>query len=299
MTTFSELFQLGAQFEGTVFDILALQEATENVSTAQFDTNSKKVDALVKSFIKDGNLWVAPTVAVLDDIYYLVSGRHRVEAIEQLCMNYCINNRGTVIKMDANNPEVYADFDRITSDSIICNVVTVQDKVGLNALIVAHNGSRSMTAAEKATTNIDAGKASALTTLKMAWSRRLRDAFPVNITQQTALQFAGSLFNKRGVTPDAERATPEQLEAVIAAFCGYIQAEEQAGTLTPTIARDYASVWADFIPTIMESFNAAIPAKVEKVVKAKALSKAEEMIAELQAQLMERNQALANAGIKC
>jgi hypothetical protein len=271
-----------------------LQAAADAVSTAQFDVNDKRVESLVKSIVKDGNLWVAPTVAVLDDTYYLVSGRHRVAAIEYICYNYRINNVGKLIRINHENPEVFAEFERVTPE-VECSVVTVTDKVALNALIVAYNGSRSMTAAEKATATVDAGRASDLTAKKLHWSSMLRDLFPVNITQQTALQFAGCLFSSKGYTPGANRATPEQLETVATAFATWYETASLQAEFPTNISREYTTVWAMFAPSVMEGFNAAVPAKAEP--KAKAIGKAEQMIAELQAQLMARDNVLAANGL--
>jgi hypothetical protein len=295
MALFSELLQSSAQVNGGAFlELATLQQAADAVSTAQFEVNSKRVDALVKSIVKDGNLWVAPTVAVLDDVYYLVSGRHRIEAVEHICYNYRLNNVGKMVRINHENPEVFADFERITGE-IECSVVTVSDKTALNALIVAYNGSRSMTAAEKATANVDAGRASDLTAKKLQWSSMLRELFPATITQQTALQFAGCLFSSKGYTPAANRATPEQLEAIAVAFAAWYSTASLQADFPTNISREYAAVWAMFAPSVMESFNAAVPAKAEP--KAKAITKAEQMIAELQAQLMKRDNVLAANGL--
>jgi hypothetical protein len=295
MALFSELLQSSAQVNGGAFlELATLQQAAESVSTAQFEVNFKRVEALVKSIIKDGNLWVAPVVAVLDDVYYLVSGRHRVEAVEHICYNYRLNNVGKMVRVNHENPEVFADFERITGE-IECSVVTVSDKTALNALIVAYNGSRSMTAAEKATANVDAGRASDLTAKKLQWSSMLRELFPINITQQTALQFAGCVFSSKGYTPAATRATPEQLEAIAVAFAAWYSTASTQVDFPTNISREYAAVWAMFVPSVMESFNAAVPAKAEP--KAKAISKAEQMIAELQAQLIARDNVLAANGL--
>jgi hypothetical protein len=295
MALFSELLQSSAQVNGGAFlELETLQAAADAVSTAQFDVNDKRVESLVKSIVKDNNLWVAPTVAVLDDTYYLVSGRHRVAAIEHICYNYRINNAGKFIRINHENPEVFQDFERVTAE-VECSVVTVTDKTALNALIVAYNGSRSMTAAEKATANVDAGRASDLTAKKLQWSSMLRDLFPVNITQQTALQFAGCLFSSKGYTPGANRATPEQLETVATAFATWYETASLQAYFPTNISREYATVWAMFVPGVMEAFNAAVPAKAEP--RAKAITKAEQMIAELQAQLMARDNVLAANGL--
>lgn len=299
MTTFNELFQSTATFESTTFDLDTLHEAAEAVSTAQFEVNPKRVEALVKSILKAGSLWVAPVVAVLDDVYYLVSGRHRLWAIDHISENYRINHVNKVIKINLDNlskdEQWYDDFEPIFG-KVDVQVITVGDRVALNELIIAYNGSRSMTAAEKATATVDAGKASDLTAKKLRWSEQLRDVFPVAITQQSALQIAGALFSSKGYTPGASRATPEQLEQMATAFAAWFAAQPD-DTLPTNFARNTADVWGMFIPTVLESFNAAIPAKVA-AVKVTRVAKGNQMLAELQAQLAAVNAKLVAHGIQ-
>jgi ParB-like nuclease domain. len=290
MATFNQLFQNATTFESIEFELETLHEAAEAVSTAQFDVNPKRVEALVKSILKAGSLWVAPVVAVLDDVYYLVSGRHRLFAIDHISTNYRINNKGTVVKVNLENPEVYADFEPIFGE-VDVQVITCEDKVALNELIIAYNGSRSMTAAEKATATVDAGKASNLTAKKLRWSEMLRDMFPITITQQSALQIAGALFSGKGYTPGAVRATPEQLEQMAQSFSAWFAAQPE-GCLPTNFSRSTAEIWGMFIPTVLESFNAAIPEKVA-AVKVARVAKGNKMLEELQAQLAAMQQEKA------
>lgn len=295
MATFNELFQSAATFESTAFDLDTLHAAAEAVSTAQFEVNPKRVETLVKSILKAGSLWVAPVVAVLDDVYYLVSGRHRLWAIDHISENYRINHANKLIQINLDNPEVYADFEPIFG-KVDVQVITVSDRVALNELIIAYNGSRSMTAAEKATATVDAGKASDLTAKKLRWSEQLRDVFPIAITQQSALQIAGALFSSKGYTPGANRATPEQLEQMATAFAAWFAAQPDE-TLPTNFARSTAAIWGLFIPTVLEAFNAAIPEKVA-AVKVARVAKGNQMLAELQAQLEAATAKLAANGIQ-
>jgi hypothetical protein len=111
----------------------------------------------------------------------------------------------------------------------------------------------------------------------------LRDMFPITITQQSALQIAGALFSGKGYTPGAVRATPEQLEQMARSFSAWFAAQPE-GCLPTNFSRSTAEIWGMFIPTVLESFNQALPEKVA-AVKVARVAKGNKMLEELQAQL--------------
>jgi hypothetical protein len=186
-TNFYSVFQTRVSSTCSLVEMttVQLEDAFSNVATAQEPVIESRVNTLVSKIVKDVQLWIEPTVAMLDGKAHLVSGRHRYTAIDQICATYVLTDSGKLILRDKLAEG--ASYTEILP-TIKVNVLTVNSTADLAHLQMAYNGSRSMTTAEKLLVEAAYAKPSALNRVKMSFARRLQA--DIGCTYQTGLAMA-------------------------------------------------------------------------------------------------------------
>jgi len=292
MVKFNELFQ--TQVNAGASQVLTyeeMQDAIAATSTAQVEVIESRVESLVKAIVKDGQLWIAPTVAMIngEPTVYNVSGRHRSEAAREICERYVVNAKGKVVPADKVGES--DDYEEIEF-ALDCNVITVPDKVALNAVILAFNGSRSVTAFEKLVSRSDAGIATPAEDVKYSFSVELYNAISpyVRITMQTCTAIATSVLAMAGTA--AKYATIEQLQELAAHFGEAVKAnptgvpsnfarnfKEWSTPIAETQVTGIDKEGDEYDTTLIEEWSS----RLAKPTKAKKGSKTEQLAAQLAA----------------
>ena len=245
MTSFAELFQTkitsDAYVEASIADLIV---ASENASTAQYALNDKKAAALVKSIVKTGSLLIAPLMARLGEVEHIVSGRHRVWSANYICSNYGINAKGQVVlKSDVLTLEPIEPV-------MFIDQCEVADNATLAALILAENGSRTMSAPETASVKASGGYATEGDKFKLRFSPFLdnnlticdSDNAPIKVTQITLGQIAGKFST---ACKHIASATDEQLDTIASNLNEYLNDEDVA--LPTKFAQHFAPFIAEFL----------------------------------------------------
>lgn len=245
--TFSSLFQTRITSDAYILaDISELLVASENASTAQYALNDKKAQALVKSIVKTGSLLIAPLMAQLNDVDHIVSGRHRVWAANYICSNYGVNAKGQVVALTDT-----ATLEPITGEMLI-DQCEVTDMATLAALILAENGSRTMSAPETASVKASGGYATPGDKFKLRFTPFLdnnlticdKEGAPIKISAITLGQIAGKFATS---CKHIASATDVQLDTIASNLNEYLNDEDIE---LPT---KFAQYFSSFITEFLES----------------------------------------------
>lgn len=245
--TFAQLFQTKVTSDSYVTaNISDLLIACENASTAQYPLNDKKRDAIVKSVVKTGSLLIAPTLALLNDVEHMVAGRHRTSAADIICRLYGVNAKGQVVlKSDV------LTLEPIEGEMLI-DQCEVTDNATLAALILAQNGSRTMSGPETAAVKASGGYATAGDKFKLRFSPLLdnnltlcdSEGTPIKVTAITLGQIAGKFAT---AVKSIASATDEQLDTIASNLNEFLNDDD---TELPT---KFAQHFAPFIAEFLES----------------------------------------------
>lgn len=250
MYSFATLFQTGITSDAyQLASIEDLLVASENASTAQYPLNPKKVDAILKSVVKTKQLLIAPLMAGLDGVDHTVSGRHRTAVAALICKNYGVNAKGVVVPwtdaavLERISPEMYIDYCEVTSRAVLA------------ALILAENGSRTMTGPEKASVTDYGGYATPGDKFKLRMSPILDNNLticdesgkPIKVTAITLGQISGKLLS---TVKTLAYATDEQLETVASNLNEYLNSDDVA--LPAKFAQYFASFIVEFLEAEIE-----------------------------------------------
>lgn len=248
--TFAQLFQVKvtseAYVEATIADLLT---ASANASTAQYPINEKKGEALVKSVVKTGSLLIAPLMAGLNGTDHIVSGRHRTWAANRICSLYGVNAKGVVVlktdtvTLEAIEPVVLIDYCEVT------------DAATLAALILAENGSRTMSGPETAAVKASGGYATPGDRFKLRFSPILDNnlticdslGMPIKVSAITLGQMAGKFLS---TVKTLASATDNQLEQVASNFNEYLNGDDIE--LPTKFAQYYASFLTEFLSDVVD-----------------------------------------------
>lgn len=224
--TFAQLFQTRITSDSYISaDIADLLVASENASTAQYALNSKKAQALVKSIVKTGSLLIAPLMAQLNGVDHIVSGRHRTYAADYICKNYGVNAKGQVVeKSDV------LTLEPIEGEMLI-DQCEVTDMATLAALILAENGSRTMSAPETAAVKASGGYATPGDKLKLRFAPFLdnnltlcdKEGTPIKVTAITLGQIAGKIAT---AVKSLGSATDEQLDTIASNLNEFLNSDD-------------------------------------------------------------------------
>jgi hypothetical protein len=249
MSDFCSLFQSNISSDSYIeYDLADLLEASSQASTAQYPLNAKKVDSVVKSVVKSGNLLIAPMIASFEGKDYTVSGRHRTEAARIICEKYGINAKGKVVLKDEVvtlepiTPRVRVDY------------VVVKDLATLSALILASNESRTMTGPEKSSVKTFGGYATPGDKFKLRFSPILSKA--LSLTDEggqpivvTAITLASIASKCASVIKPLKSATDDQLRILASHLNEYLNDD---CALPVKFAQYHGSFIADFLSNDVE-----------------------------------------------
>jgi hypothetical protein len=214
---------------GETLTLDQLKEAAHNVSTAQEPIIDSRVKTITKEIIKDGELWLRPTVAVFDDTHFLVDGRHRNEALDDIATNYYVNALGKIVAI----PEGGIPAGGSAIDPLInCNVIKCFSMKTVARLQMAYNGSRSMTPAEKLLVKASSTKLTPSEIVKQSLARKLQTA--LGVTFQTGLSMASRISAK---VKTFIYSTEEQLDELVEMFADYIEAHPE--NVPGSMSREY------------------------------------------------------------
>jgi hypothetical protein len=294
MTDFNTQFQSAT--ETRYFGIATIDQlkaAAAAVSTAQEPIIQSRVDVIIRSIVKQGQLWQQPVIAIMNNVGHLVSARHRGVAIATICENYYINATGKLTLIPEGG--MPSEGSRINGN-VMCEYIEVTSKEALAHLQESYNGSRSMTPAEKLTVKASYAKLTPGEAVKQKFARLLVAA--IDCTFQTGLSIATNVGTKAS---GMQYATEAQLELLTAEFVEYIENNEES--VPSNMAREY-KVLVDAVcyqeveafdaqgePESMALINewASKLAKPTKVVKATT--------SDLMARLQAAEAAMAAAGL--
>ena len=248
--TFAQLFQTRIISDAYMTAKLStLLVAVDNASTAQYALNTKKAEALVKSIVKTGSLLIAPLMAQLNDVDHIVSGRHRVWAANYICTHYGVNAKGQVVlKSDT------LTLEPIEGEMLI-DLCEVTDMSTLAALILAENGSRTMSAPETAAVKASGGYATPGDLLKLRFAPFLDNNLtlcdvsgaPIKITAITLGQIAGKIAT---AVKTLSSATDEQLDTVASNLNEFLNSDDVE--LPTKFAQHFSPFIAEFLESEVE-----------------------------------------------
>lgn len=278
-----------------------LLSAFENVSTAQVDVIPARAERILKSLVKDKQLYIRPTVAVFDDKAYLVSGRHRAVGIQEFCANYGLNAAGQVTKYTGDiNDNTLEPIEPI----VLVEVIHATNLQVVGHLQLEYNGSRSMTAAETNLVKSTFAKLTALAKVQMSFATKLSNS--IDVTFNTALSIAkkvSAAFPKKFVY-----STEDQLNVLVSWMVDFHGENEGNEDIVPSnMARSYAKFVGaflkyevstgevdeddqDYVDTVVNLYGAGLE-------KPEAATKKNSKVSELQAQIEALTAKLQASGL--
>lgn len=278
-----------------------LLSAFDNVATAQVDIIPTRVDKIVKSLVKEGQLYIRPTVAIFDDKAFLVSGRHRTQGILEFCRSYGLNAAGKVVKYTGDiNDQALTPIE----PEILVEVIYAKDMATIGHLQMEYNGSRSMTAAETNLVKETFTKLTALAKIQMAFATKIGNLLPV--TFQTALSIAKTVstaFPKLFVY-----STDEQLETLSIMLYNFYSDNVDDEEIVPNnMARNYKKLVTAFLDSELGTDNTDEDGEqytdtvrniyASGLVKPDKAAKANSKVDELKAQIEALTAKLQAAGV--
>lgn len=251
MTSFADLFQRHVSSDSYIeFTIDEMLASSERSSIAQYPLNQSKVGRIVKSIIKDSVLYICPQQASFNGLDYTVGGRHRTAAADIICRTYGINAKG--------KPELYTEVNRQTLVPIerrmLVDYVCVDSMSTLAGLILASNGSRTMTAPESAAVKALGGYATPADKFKLrfapylAANLDLTDAndTPITISAVTLSQIGAKCYR---AIKNLAAASDEQLNTLASHLNEYLC---DSCSLPTTFAQHHAPYIAEFLDHSIE-----------------------------------------------
>jgi hypothetical protein len=228
-----------------------LLEAARNASNHQFELNTKRVDSLTKSIIKDAQLWEPPTVTDVLGTLVLTSGRHRLYSMIKIIRDYGMNAAGKLVLKTPDTAYAVESFE----DEILC-FYSRADLASANKLMISRNGSRSMPDIEQKQVLASVGVSTPAGKFKLDFSERIVNEIdlPVGrvITRVTAASIVGKL--SRACKP-LMYATGEQLDAILLAFQQFLY--DNSSDLPENFALGYGDVIDVFLDSEMEDEDGA------------------------------------------
>jgi hypothetical protein len=146
---FSNLYQSRAQKKNAEYYSLRTMLEAVHSSEAQFKqfpVDERNLKALARSIFTD-QMWLQqdPTLAVVDGSYYIVGGRHRINAIATTLAQVI---RHTFTTLTWTDEEKQARFESALEQNIRCEVLYLHSLEDLLVLITSDNESRTMRKAE-------------------------------------------------------------------------------------------------------------------------------------------------------
>lgn len=296
MATFATLFQSAVSYPDLVsFHIDDLIDAVSNASNRQYAIIETKVKPIVTSFKKGDALLIPPVLATVQsedhEVYHCVSGRHRISAIAQFIREYGVTPTGKYALLTPDNPSL-----ETIDPTVNVRVVKVKDIAGLSALMMAENGSRSMTSAEKITLKSVGNLATPGEAFKLKIANGIKGVLP-ELTEQTCLDMAANLNTKIG--KDFKHVTAEQLEYLLRSMAEFLdENRENTGVVPTNMAREYKTFVEEFLnqdilfenqegDEIMLPFGEYLASIIVKPAPKAKKPNADIVIAELQAKLAE------------
>ena len=252
-STFASLFQSAVTDASLVtYTAEQMSSAFDSATLHQFPLITTKVNALLKDVLKDG-LFFAPVVANVTATaeQTLVSGRHRAEIARIICEQYGIAATGKVV---LRTPENEGALQPIEYEMRVSEI-SVPDMVTAVKLIVAANGSRTMTAPEKAKCKISMGAATptVLAQSKLAnlllggvaeYDMNVGDDDKINLTQVTALSMIQACTAR---VKTLIYGNDEQLEEFTNELVQHLATSE----LPPNLARDFRPIVASLLDMVV------------------------------------------------
>lgn len=252
--TFANVFQTAVSDASLVtYTAEQLAQAFNEATLHQFPLVPAKVKALLKDVVKDGLLF-APVIAQILETggTMLVSGRHREHVARTICADYGINATGKTV---LRTPENEGMLQPIALEMQV-SVISVPDTKTALRLVVAANGSRTMSAPEQAKIKITMGtgtpsllfqdKMSALLSAGVAEQNSMLadNVLPVSLTAVTALSMCKMCTAQIKILV---HATDAQITEFIDGLVNHLFLSD----LPDNLARDFRPVIAEFLGEIV------------------------------------------------
>ena len=257
MASFASLFQYEIGSDAYVeCDVNAMVEAAKRSSIAQYALNEGNIQKMIKSVVKSGILYITPQVASFNGNDYMVSGRHRTEVARRICAHYGIDAKGKVqLITEANRGSL-----EIIEPLMRVDYLTVDSMATLSGLILAANGSRTMTAPETASVKLLGGYATPSDKIKLRFAPfilanlELVDGggLPITVSSVTAGQIAGKILTR---VKNLGQASDEQLDMIASQLNEFLNDEDNGFTLPTTWAQHNAPfvvAFLDHVPVIVD-----------------------------------------------
>lgn len=314
MTSFATLFQRSIQSDAYIeVPISKMVEASTRSSIAQYPLNEGNVQRMIKSVLKAGVLYITPQVASFNNNDFTVSGRHRIEMARRMCAHYGINAKGKVeLITEANRGSL-----EIIEPTMLIDYLVVDSMATLSGLILAANGSRTMTAPETASVKLLGGYATPSDKVKLRFAPFLLanlelvdgGGAPIKVSTVTAGQIAGKILTK---VKNLGQASDEQLDMIASQLNEFLNDEDNALVLPTTWAQHHGffiTAFLDHVPSIVDEdgdevvqydaegtvievnyaqhLSATLPQKEKATAKAKKPTVDFEKFAAMQAKLLE------------
>lgn len=253
MASFASLFQYEIGSDSYVeVKVDAMIEASKRSSIAQYALNENNLSKILKDVIKKGILYMTPQVASYNGSDFLVSGRNRAEVARRICAHYGVNAKNKVeLITEANRASLQVIEPRMRVD-----YVTVDSMETLSGLILAANGSRTMSAPETASVKMLGGYATPSDKIKLRFAPfllanlELTDGggLPITVSAVTAGQISGKILTR---VKNLAGATDEQLDMVAAQLQDFLTDEDNAFTLPTTFAQHHGFFVTSFLDHII------------------------------------------------
>lgn len=193
----------------------ALEVAFDNASLGQLPNKQTSIDKLVKSIVKERQLWSIQKVATTNaGEQYLVSGRNRFEACDYIVNNYGVSATGELVKINDVNCN---DLEPIEFHVYVstCEVEGIEE---VSQLILNENGSRAVKGEEKILIESAGGDTTNLSLLDLAVQFRSM-VTRVALTATTSLAFVKGSMAK---VVNSRHASPEQKLDIIKSMANYL-----------------------------------------------------------------------------
>lgn len=314
MASFASLFQYEIGSDAYVeVKVDAMVQAAARSSIAQYALNEGNVTKTVKDVIKKGILYMTPQVASYNGSDYMVSGRHRTEVARRICAHYGLDAKNKVqLITEANRADL-----QVIEPLMRVDYLTVDNMETLSGLILAANGSRTMTAPETASVKLLGGYATPSDKIKLRFAPfilanlELVDGggMPITTSAVTAGQIAGKILTR---VKNLAGATDEQLDMIASQLQEFLTDEDNGFVLPTTWAQHNAPFIVSFLDHIVtitdedgdevlsydsdgevievsyaQHLTSILPVKEKATAKAKKPTVDAEAFARMQAKLLE------------
>lgn len=314
MASFASLFQYEIGSDAYVeVSVDSMAEAARRSSIAQYALNEGNVTRTVKDVIKKGIMYMTPQCASYNGNDYMVSGRHRTEVARRICSHYGLNAKNKVeLITEANRDSL-----QIIEPLMRVDYVSVDSMETLSGLILAANGSRTMTAPETSSVKMLGGYATPSDKVKLRFAPFILANLDlidgggahINVSAVTAGQIAGKILAR---VKNLGGATDEQLDMIASQLQDFLTDADNCIVLPTTFAQHNAIfivAFLDHIITVTDDYGdevvqydaqgeeievsyaqhltSVLPEKEKTTAKAKKPSVDAEKFALMQAKLLE------------